>query len=230
LSFLAYPLDVLPFVVLVLMISFTFHEFSHAFAAYKFGDPTAKQFGRVTLNPMAHIDIVGTLFLLVAGFGWAKPVPVNRSRFKNPRLMGVIVSLAGPVSNLALAFVGVIVIYLLLHFRWLENSSFGVISAVSEFLKYFIQINMILFIFNLIPIPPLDGYRIIHDIFPARAAAGFGKYEQWAFYIFLLLIFIPPLYSVTLGPIFNLRYPILDFLSIPLKWIFPIDVNWRLFV
>lgn len=96
---LSVPLEQLPFYLIVLVIAFTVHEFSHAYFAYKFGDPTAKLMGRVTLNPAVHFDLLGIILLLIAGFGWARPVPVNRDNFKSPRLMGVVVSAAGPLSN-----------------------------------------------------------------------------------------------------------------------------------
>ncbi len=99
---LFYDWSTLPFVILVLVLSFTIHEFAHAYSAYKLGDSTAYQFGRVSLNPMVHLDLFGTIMLLIAGFGWAKPVPVNRGNFKSPRLMGIIVTAAGPLSNLIL--------------------------------------------------------------------------------------------------------------------------------
>jgi Zn-dependent protease len=208
-SFFAYPFKEMPFVVLVLVIAFTVHEFAHAYAAYKFGDPTAKQLGRVTLNPVEHIHLLGLLFFVLAGFGWAKPVPVNRANFRKPRLMGIITTAVGPLSNLVLAFLGVLFVFISDEFHWLSGSTTGVNSAVFVFINYFVSMNLILFIFNLLPIPPLDGYRIIFDLSPRRAQTGLGRYEQWAFYIFLILLFIPPLRNVTLVPLFNLQYPIL---------------------
>ncbi len=217
---LRYPLDYLPFVLLALIIAFTVHEFAHAYSAYKFGDPTAKQFGRVTLNPIAHLDIFGTLLLLIAGFGWAKPVPVNRGRFKHPRIMGIVVSAVGPLSNLILAFFGVFIFYLFNYFGWLDQMSVGSARAIALYLNLHIAINLTLFIFNLIPIPPLDGYRIVQDVLPLRARIGLEKYEQYAIVLFLLLVFIPPLRRVTLDPIFNLQWPVLDMMSMLMQRIF----------
>lgn len=108
-SFFRYPIDQLPFFLLTILIAFTVHEFSHAYFANKFGDPTAKLLGRVTLNPVVHFDLLGVLLLIIAGFGWARPVPVNRANFDKPRLMGIIVSAAGPLSNLLLAIIGTII-------------------------------------------------------------------------------------------------------------------------
>lgn len=104
--FLYYPLSLMPYLVITLIVSFTMHELAHAYVAYKFGDDTAKKQGRLTLNPIKHLDPFGTILILVAGFGWARPIPVNRRFFKKPRLAGVLVSIAGPVSNLILAFIG----------------------------------------------------------------------------------------------------------------------------
>ncbi|MFC0212048.1 site-2 protease family protein [Paenibacillus chartarius] len=225
----AFPLDQLPFIVLVLIIAFTVHEFAHAYAAYKLGDPTAKQLRRVTLNPVEHISLLGMILFVIAGFGWAKPVPVNRANFRKPRLMSIITTAAGPVSNLVLAFVGIAAVFVINEFHMLEHSSDGVNMAVMTFLRYHIYTNIILFLFNLLPIPPLDGYRILYDVVPERASRSFGKFEQWALYIFLLFIFIPPLSRYTLGPLFMLRYPIAEWLSWPLEQLFGFQIIWRHF-
>lgn len=208
-DFLRYPLQELPFILLVLMIAFTVHEFAHAYAAYKFGDPTAKELGRVSLNPRVHLDVLGTILILIVGFGWAKPVPVNRSRFRHPRLMGVVVSAVGPLSNLLLAFIGVALIQLSSANGWLEGASAGVYDAVYLFLRRFVELNLILFIFNLIPLPPLDGYRIIEDLAPTPLRLRMARYEQWGIFVFLLLVFIPPLSRVTIQPLFGLGNDIL---------------------
>lgn len=203
-SFLRYPLEELPFLVIALVIAFTVHEFAHAYSAYKFGDDTAYRAGRVTLNPRVHLDFLGTLLILIAGFGWAKPVPVNAGNFSNPRLMGIIVSALGPLSNL---LVGIISVFLAVGIDAsgiLNNSSVGVSSAVSLMFNYMISLNFLLFVFNLIPLPPLDGYRIIADLMPLRIRYKMDQHVQWGTYIFLLIVFIPPLRRVTLDPILAL--------------------------
>ena len=207
--FLWYPLEDLPFIVIVLMLAFTVHEFAHAYSAYKFGDPTARDQGRVTLNPMAHLDPIGTILILIAGFGWAKPVPVVRSRFRYPRLMGIVVSAVGPLSNLLLAFIGIAVYSLLAHTGWLGGTSYGVRLAVHLFLNYLISMNVLLFLFNLIPLPPLDGYRIIEDLAPPRIRMKMDRHVHWGMFVFLLMVFIPGLRSVTLDPLFGLSRPII---------------------
>ncbi|MCG7407866.1 site-2 protease family protein [Paenibacillus sp. ACRRX] len=208
-NFFAVPLDTLPFLLLVLMIAFTVHEFSHAFFAWKFGDPTAKMLGRVSLNPARHLDVLGTLLFVIAGFGWAKPVPVNRDNFKNPRLMGIIVSAAGPISNLLLAFISMLVLHLCAKFGWVDfNAVDRVQLALKIFFHYLIMYNILLFLFNLIPLPPLDGYRILEDLAPRSMRLKLMKFEQWSVFIFLLIVFLPPLRRVTLDPLFDLIQPI----------------------
>ncbi|TYP78031.1 site-2 protease family protein [Paenibacillus methanolicus] len=201
-NFLWYPLEDIPFIFIVLVLSFSLHEFAHAYSAYKFGDRTAYDAGRVTLNPRAHIDVFGTILILLAGFGWAKPVPVNRGRFKHPRLMGIIVSAVGPLSNLLLAVIGILGVLVLNQFGVFETSSVGVRKALVHFFYYLININAILLVFNLIPLPPLDGYRIIQDLVPLRIRYRMDMNEQWGFFIFLLLVFIPPLNAVTIAPLY----------------------------
>ncbi|SFF00011.1 Zn-dependent protease (includes SpoIVFB) [Paenibacillus catalpae] len=212
-SFLAYPIEDLPFVALVLIISFTVHEFAHAYSAYKFGDNTAKDMGRVTLNPRVHIDVLGAILILIAGFGWAKPVLVNSSRFKNPRLMGVIVSAVGPLSNLLLGVLGIVILLTLDSTGLMYAGSNGLNLAIERFLSYFIYLNFVLFIFNLIPLPPLDGYRIIQDLLPLNARVKMDQNVQWGVYIFLLLVFIPPLRRVTLDPILGWWVPLSHFFA-----------------
>ena len=201
-NFLAFRLEEIPFVVITLVIAFTLHEFAHAFVAYKFGDDTAKRQGRLTLNPMSHIDPVGALFILLLGFGWAKPVPVNRYNLKHPRLGGVLVSIAGPLSNLLLAFIAV--------FGYLLTLKLGVITQIPMFfidLFYvFLNLNIVLFIFNLLPIPPLDGYRIIEDLVPTRIRIKMQEFEKYALLIFLVIV-ITPISDYTIGPIFSTVIP-----------------------
>ncbi|MCZ8511158.1 site-2 protease family protein [Paenibacillus filicis] len=209
-SFLAFPLQHLPFIFLVLMLSFSVHEFAHAYMADRFGDPTPRSMGRVTLNPRAHLDILGIVFFLVVGIGWAKPVLVNRGKFKRPRLMGILVSFAGPLSNLVLAFVSLLIMYALVKFGLLDDMTRGISLALKLFFYYMITQNIFLFILNLIPFPPLDGYRILEDLLPRSIMMKVKQYEQWLFYAILLMFFIPPLRMVTIGPIFSLQFNILD--------------------
>lgn len=203
-----YPLSELPFFLVALVISFTVHEFAHAYSANKFGDPTAKLLGRVTLNPVVHFDFIGMLLLLLAGFGWARPVPVNRENFSNPRLMGIIVSAAGPISNLLLGIIGTLIYAALLHFGTMNSLYTGDPTKLAEaaylFFQYFIKVNFFLFLFNLIPLPPLDGYRIIEDLAPRSMLGKLQQFERWALFIFLLILFIPGLSRYTISPLYKL--------------------------
>lgn len=206
--FLAYDLDVIPYIIVSLIIAFSVHEFAHAYMAYKFGDPTAKNQGRLTLNPSVHLDPIGTIFLFIAGFGWARPVPVNRFYFKNPRKAGILVSLAGPVSNLLLAIIGVLIIYIIVR----TGLVWSIPTFIFHFFEYFVYLNIILFVFNLLPFPPLDGYRIIEDLAPNDIRAKMTQYEQYGILIFLILV-ITPLDQYTIHPIFNKVVPgVYDFI------------------
>ncbi len=186
----------LPYMLVTLAIAFTAHEFAHAYAAYKFGDPTAKNQGRLTLNPLVHIDPIGAIFIILFGFGWAKPVPVNRFFFKNPRMNGIIVSIVGPLSNLALAILAVFIVFLIQQF----NVGMMIPDFIFTFITIFININVLLFVFNLLPFPPLDGYRIIEDLVKPDLRAKMTQYEQYGVLIFLILV-ITPLGAYTIEPI-----------------------------
>ncbi len=195
-QFLAFRLEELPFVVIALVLAFTFHEFAHAYVAYKFGDNTAKDQGRLTLNPIQHLDPIGTLFILIAGFGWARPVPVNRSRFKNPRLAGVLVSVAGPLSNFLIAFIAYGIFFLII----VLTGGAGVPPFFMDLLRMIVYLNVLLFIFNLLPFPPLDGYRIIEDLSSNSVRAKLSQYEQYGILLFLILV-ITPLDQYTIWPL-----------------------------
>lgn len=198
------PLSQLPFYLITLVIAFTLHEFSHAYFANKLGDPTAKLQGRLTLNPAVHFDFFGIVLLLLAGFGWARPVPVNRENFSNPRLMGAIVSVAGPLSNLLLGVLGTMIYVLLARFGVLDSiSNEKLLEAILIFFNLFTILNFFLFLFNLIPLPPLDGYRLVEDLAPRSVQGKLQQYEQWSMLIFLLILFIPVLRAHTITPLYQ---------------------------
>jgi len=157
-----------------LLVAITIHEFAHAWMANYYGDPTAKLMGRLSFNPLVHLDLIGTIFLLVAGFGWGKPVMVNPNNFKNPKLDNITVSLAGPMSNLLLA----VILGIILRFVPLPGN-------VSSILVIIVFFNLVLMIFNLIPIPPLDGSKILSLFISDQAYLVLQQFG-----IFLLLILI----------------------------------------
>ncbi len=159
--------------LIVLVIAFTFHEFAHAWTANYFGDPTPKMNGRLTLNPLAHLDPIGSLLLLVAGFGWAKPVPINPYFLQKRSSSAVmLVSLAGPASNLLMAIVAALpfrfgIVSLSDAYVAIQTQSMHIFPTLPQILYVFIQINLLLMLFNLIPIAPLDGEKIVEYFFPA---------------------------------------------------------------
>ncbi|SJZ33784.1 site-2 protease family protein [Garciella nitratireducens] len=161
-----------------ILIALTFHEFSHGFIAYKLGDPTAKEKGRLSLNPFRHLDPIGFLMLLFFKFGWAKPVPYNPYYFSNRKRGTFLVALAGPLSNLVLAFLSIIILFVLQPVN----------GIVSNFFQLLFLYNIIFFIFNLIPIPPLDGFKIIISLLPKTVENLFLKYERFGYLILLILI------------------------------------------
>ncbi|KAA9007665.1 site-2 protease family protein [Paenibacillus spiritus] len=213
---IAMPLEQLPFFLVTIMIAFTVHEFAHAYFANKFGDPTARLLGRLTLNPASHIDFFGVLLIVIAGFGWARPIPVNRANFDRPRLMGIIVSVAGPVSNLLLAIVGAAVYMALIAAGVVDaNSNVQLLRAFDTFFSIFVYMNLFLFFFNLIPLPPLDGYRVVEDLATGQVRGKLQQFEQWSIFIFLLIVFIPALSRAVILPLqiwaFDIREELFTF-------------------
>ena len=152
------PLEVLIILLPVLIFSLCFHEFAHGYVAYHLGDHTAYRNGRLTLNPLAHLDPIGSLMILFVGFGWAKPVPVNPGNFSNPRIDMIKVAFAGPASNLILAFLGGIVV------RLLNFSGVIIGDVLVQFLYFFMYINIALAVFNKLPVAPLDGSQIFGNL------------------------------------------------------------------
>lgn len=163
----------------ILLLSLPVHELAHGLVAYWCGDKTAKAFGRLSLNPMRHLDLFGTLMILTVGMGYAKPVPINSRNFRHPKLDTVLVSLAGPFSNFLMAWLAMIGIYVsaLLNARMVfTDNIYGVITMILEII---FSVNISLMVFNLLPIPPLDGSRLWSVLLPGRWAAVLEQYSQY---------------------------------------------------
>lgn len=176
-------------------LSLAIHEYSHAFTAFKFGDETARRSGRLTLNPIKHIDLIGSIVMPLLSFasglmliGWAKPVPVNRANFKNRLRDDAIVSAAGPFSNLVLAILFLVCIVL---FQSMNPNSTPGNERIFNILNLGIYFNIFLFAFNLLPIPPLDGSHILYDIFPNKITAGLLNAGIYGFFILMIFIYSP---------------------------------------
>lgn len=175
--------------IIPFLMAITVHEASHGYAAYYLGDNTAKDAGRLTFNPIAHIDVFGLLFLLVTRlFGWAKPVPVNFYNLKHKYGMAI-VALAGPMSNAILAIVSSLLFHLIVGMNVQQDSSlFMVIKPIAYMLVFSVQINIALAVFNLLPILPMDGGRILTNFLPRAQATAFAKSERYGFFIIMILI------------------------------------------
>lgn len=181
-----------------MLIALTFHEVAHGYVAYKCGDPTAKSLGRLTLNPLKHLDPIGTLLMLLVGYGWAKPVPVNSRYFKDPRKGMALTALAGPLTNFLLGFLGIAFYWVVLFFSpesmFLGEGS-SLMTALLLFLQYFGLLNLTFAVFNMIPLPPFDGSRIFLVFLPPKYYFGIMKYERYILLAVLLLMSFKPEWS-----------------------------------
>jgi Zn-dependent protease len=184
-------------------IAISIHEFAHAWTANYLGDPTAKNNGRLTLNPLAHLDPTGTIFLFLAGFGWGKPVPINPNNFQNRKWDQLWVSLSGPFSNILAALLFALPYRITIltggEFSMLNYSPLGII------LNVIVEINIILAIFNLLPIPPLDGAELISILLPERVVQSFYQFGPFLLFLILALEFLNifSFFSVVFSPIIN---------------------------
>ena len=194
--------------IITLLVAFTVHEFSHAAVATLFGDPTPRDAGRLTLNPLKHLDIMGSIMLLVAGFGWAKPVPINPHVIDRKSKAGVmLVSLAGPASNLLLAALGAIP----LRFGWIPliSSASPIFPSLGDFLLEFLFINLALFLFNLIPLAPLDGEKVIAFFLPEHWVEKMERIRPYSSMILLAVVFLLPMVGFDLMDII-IRQPLIS--------------------
>lgn len=198
------------------VLALSMHEFAHGYAAYKMGDDTAKRQGRLTLNPLAHIDPVGFLMMLVMGFGWAKPVPVNVSNMKSRRKGLALTSVAGPLMNLMIALVSGLGVSLLWQFDYLPAlyiGSFEPLSVLSYTLYLLATLNIGLALFNLIPLPPLDGSNILLSFLKPNVASKYMKVRYYTQYIFLGVLLVSVLAD------YSTLFAYLDYyIWLPFEW------------
>ena len=189
------------FIIISLIIALTLHEFSHGFVAYLLGDDTAKASGRLSFNPLHHIDIFGFIAIMIVGFGWAKPVMMNPYKFKNLRDGISLTALAGPLSNFILAILGALIL------------NFNLPVLISVFLQEFIIMNLILATFNILPIPPLDGFKIFGRILPDNIFYKAEDLERKYGFILILILLVTGVLRYIWYPLFNISYSFIIQLS-----------------
>lgn len=190
--------------IIALVVAITIHEFAHAWAAERLGDPTPRLMGRLTLNPLAHLDPLGTIMLLIARFGWGKPVQFDPFNLRNPRRDSAIISLAGPVSNLLLATLCSVVLRLVIAFH-ISPLDYLIIGLLDNL----IIMSVVLAVFNLVPIHPLDGFKIVGGILPEEYAHQWAELERYGM-IFLIFLILP--LSGGASPISQIISPVINFL------------------
>lgn len=219
--FLARQLTDYIYLFIAILMSLTFHELSHAYVSYKLGDPTAKQLGRLTLNPLQHLDPLGTIMLIISslsgyGFGWAKPVPINPMYYKNRRKGTILVSVAGPLSNLLLA----IVFYTIYLIAAQKSATVG-IAQLKTLAEFMISINLGLAAFNLLPFPPLDGSKILGGFLPPKYYYQMLSVENYISFAFLFIVMVKPsLLNIFLNPLIRGLVTIMDTIAIPIAKLF----------
>lgn len=226
-------LDILPeaplaFVMLLaafmfsMLVGLSFHEFSHALAANTLGDRTPARYGRLTLNPRAHLDPIGSVLILFAGFGWAKPTPVNPNNTRHPKQAMALIALAGPASNLVIAGIAAIPIKLGLPFfhPFISASSAQLAGRIwgdspqnllGLFLGTVVLLNVILAVFNFLPIAPLDGFKVAVGVLPRDLSRSLARLEKWGPGILMLLIMLPWISAGRFNPLSDVMFPVINF-------------------
>lgn len=193
------------------MLAITCHEVSHGYMAWHFGDPTARMLGRLTLNPLKHLDPIGTLMIFFIGIGWAKPVPVVFENLHNPRKNMIWVAAAGPITNLVLATVSALLlrgVVALGNPAALSPAAF-IIEPLVLMLAFSVYINLLLSIFNMIPLPPLDGGRVLVGLLPYRQASAWSRLEPYGMLIIIVLVFFTNLFSYIIAPLLSIAVHVL---------------------
>jgi Zn-dependent protease len=199
--------SILQFIILAppLLLALTVHEFAHGYVAFRLGDPTARVSGRLTLNPLKHLDPLGTIAFFIFRLGWAKPMPVNPAYFKNPQKDMLWVALAGPVTNLTLAVISALMVKaVVLLAQTIPYSALGeaILVPLSSTLIASVWINLVLCIFNFLPIPPLDGSRILTGILPPDLARSYASIERYGF-VLLIILAVSGVLSKLIMPLIN---------------------------
>ena len=208
----------------IVLLALTFHEFAHGFVAYKLGDPTAKYYGRLTLNPLKHLDPIGAICMLFAHFGWAKPVPIDITNFKNAKRDLALSALAGPVVNLLLGFFGCFLRVVAIRFLptyYSNDFTYFLANILLEFLFYFPWLNISLALFNFLPIPPLDGSKILYAFLPPKANNWCKMHEREIGVVFMLILIAD---SRLLGGVLT------NFLTVGVRAIFELFTNLFIFI
>lgn len=189
------------------LFAITCHEVSHGIIAWHYGDPTARMQGRLTLNPLKHIDIIGTLMIVFVGIGWAKPVPVVYENLRNPKRDMIWVAAAGPITNILLAIVSAMLLRAIIAFVNPAVSGTGMTSFVEPIewmLAFSVYINLLLALFNMIPLPPLDGGRVLTGLLPYRQANILSRIEPYGMIIIIVLVFFTNVFSYIILPLLNI--------------------------
>lgn len=206
---------------LVMLIAIPFHEAAHAYVSWRLGDSTARDNGRLTLNPLAHFDLFGAICMIVAGVGWAKPVPTRPGLFRDPKKGMALTALAGPAANLVLAYVSMILYKMLNYFV----PASAVTQYVILFFYYMVIINVTLAVFNMLPVPPFDGSRILLVVLPRRLYFRIMQYERYLF----LAVFVALMMGLLDTPLYYLRQAALTVLDYGTIYVDLYALSWRLF-
>ena len=194
------------------MLAIVCHEVSHGYVAWRFGDPTARMMGRLTLNPLKHIDIFGTLMIFFIGIGWAKPVPVVSENLRNPKRDMIWVAVAGPITNIMLATVSAFLLRGLVEFGNPAASGSPLAMLLEPLvlmLAFSVYINLLLAIFNMIPVPPLDGGRVLVGLLPYKQAAALSRIEPYGMILIIVLVFFTNLFSYVISPLLKIGIQLL---------------------